>query len=291
MIEIRVGCRRSQLAQAQTDLAIQSFQKYFPRLQFTKKLIETAGDRDQSALPTGVGVFVKALEDELLNSKIDIALHSAKDLPTALPAGLQIVAVGQRADWRDCVISRTGEPLSELRSAKVGTSAPRRIAQLRSAYNRLEIVPMRGNVDTRLQKLHHGEYDAVVLATAGLQRLGLSGQITEYLDCLPAGGQGVLAAEYRVDNKFVQTIVESTTLNTVQEALLAEREFLRTIQAGCQTPVGVLAMAENDSVTLKAELFTLDGSNVYRAERTGRAGLAVARELAEDFLTHAKEII
>jgi len=259
--------------------------------------IVTAGDR--SAAPVaqlGVGVFVSALREALIAKEIDFAVHSYKDLPTAPAEGLVIAAVPLRADPRDALVARADATLADLGTgARIGTGAVRRIAQLHAARRGWEPVPIRGNVDTRLRKVADGELDAVILARAGIARLGRADEITETLDplvMLPAPAQGALAVECRIDD--AETIEKLALLDDEysRAAVVAERALLATLEAGCSAPVAALAeVAEGDDgpeIYLRGAVFSPDGTNTIRLSRTGtladpaEVGRALARDLREE---------
>jgi hydroxymethylbilane synthase len=238
-------------------------------------IIRTSGDRDrQSSLREigGKGVFTKELEDALLEERIDLAVHSMKDVPTALPPGLEIAAICEREDPRDALISRDGLKLDELpRGARVGTSSLRRQAQLRHHRADLVMVEMRGNVDTRLAKLAQGDYHAIVLAKAGLERLGRSAAISELLPpaiCLPAAGQGAVGIETRTGDDF-SGAVRNLNHRESQAAVEAERAVLAGLESGCQVPLGVWARGESGVLKLDACVLSVDGAEAVRETRAG----------------------
>ena len=293
---IRLGTRGSKLALAQSGLVADALTAATGR---PVELVEivTAGDR--SAAPVaqlGVGVFVSALREALIAKEIDFAVHSYKDLPTAPAEGLVIAAVPLRADPRDALVARADATLADLGTgARIGTGAVRRIAQLHAARRGWEPVPIRGNVDTRLRKVADGELDAVILARAGIARLGRADEITETLDplvMLPAPAQGALAVECRIDD--AETIEKLALLDDEysRAAVVAERALLATLEAGCSAPVAALAeVAEGDDgpeIYLRGAVFSPDGSNTIRLSRTGtladpaEVGRALARDLREE---------
>ena len=260
-------------------------------------IIRTSGDRDrQSSLREigGKGVFTKELEDALLEERIDLAVHSMKDVPTTLPPGLEIAAICEREDPRDALISRGGLKLDELpHAARVGTSSLRRQAQLRHHRADLEIAEMRGNVDTRLAKLAQGDYHAIVLAKAGLERLGRAGQISELLApaiCLPAAGQGAVGIEMRAGDEFSAT-VRKLNHRESQAAVEAERAVLAGLESGCQVPLGVWARGESAGesrgLKLDACVLSVDGAEALRETCVGswenprELGASVAAALIE----------
>ena len=290
---IRLGTRGSKLALAQSGLVADALTAATGR---PVELVEivTAGDR--SAAPVaqlGVGVFVSPLREALIAKEIDFAVHSYKDLPTAPAEGLVIAAVPLRADPRDALVARADATLADLGTgARIGTGAVRRIAQLHAARRGWEPVPIRGNVDTRLRKVADGELDAVILARAGIARLGRADEITETLDplvMLPAPAQGALAVECRIDD--AETIEKLALLDDEysRAAVVAERALLATLEAGCSAPVAALAeVAEGDDgpeIYLRGAVFSPDGTNTIRLSRTGtladpaEVGRALARDL------------
>ena len=239
-------------------------------------IIRTSGDRDaQSSLRAigGKGVFTKELEDALLDERIDLAVHSMKDMPTTLPAGLEISAICARDDVRDALISRHGLKLDRLPpAARIGTSSLRRQAQLRHYRGDLEMVDMRGNVDTRLAKLARGDYDAIVLAKAGLDRLGKADQISEILPpeiCLPAAGQGAIGIETRAREDELSGAVRELNHRPSQAAVEAERAVLAGLESGCQVPIGVWCRMESGKLAIDACVLSVDGSESIRESRTG----------------------
>jgi hydroxymethylbilane synthase len=288
---LRVGTRASLLARTQTDAVAGAL-----GVPVEIVPIVTEGDRSAAAVSElgGTGVFVSALRTALLEERIDVAVHSYKDLPTAPADGIVIAAVPRRADPRDALVARDGLVLGELPpGSTVGTGAPRRAAQLRALGLGLEIVPVRGNVDTRLGRVGAGDLDGVVLALAGLRRLGRDGEVTEILDpiqVLPAPAQGALAVECRAGDE--QTLAVLAGLDDVESraAVTAERALLAALEAGCSAPVGALAeLAEGDEgpeVFLRGSVTAIDGSDAVRLSATGPTTDAesVGRRLAAELL-------
>ena len=292
---LRLGTRASALARVQSGLVAAALEQVLGRpVELVN--ISTAGDRSSAPIAAfgNVGVFVSALRDALLAGEIDLAVHSYKDLPTAPAAGLVLAAVPRREDPRDALVARDGLTLGELPAgARVGTGSPRRIAQIRALGLGLELVPLRGNVDTRLGKVSGGELDAVVLARAGLARLGRLAEITEVLDplqVLPAPAQGALAVECRAGDDDVEKLLSSVDDAYTRAAATAERAVLARLQAGCTAPVGALAeVAEGDDgmeIFVRASVTALDGSDAVRLSATGPLSDAegVGRRLAADLL-------
>lgn len=238
MRKIIVGSRRSKLALTQTNWVIDQLKKLDPRFEFEIKEIVTKGDQVLDvtlAKVGGKGLFVKEIEQAMLNKEIDMAVHSMKDMPAVLPKGLTIGCIPVREDHRDALISRGGVKLADLTpGAIIGTSSLRRSAQLLIQRPDLEIKWIRGNVDTRLAKLETGEYDAIILAAAGLARLGWTREVvTEFLDvdtCIPAVGQGALSIECREDDQELLDLLEKLTCKKTERAVLAERAFLAKME-------------------------------------------------------------
>ena len=270
------------------------------------EIIRTTGDKLQSfppeqPLPASIaesvaeagtkGLFIKEIEAALLEGRADLAVHSLKDLPTVLPDGLILAAVPPREDARDVFISASGKPFEQLPAgARVGTSSPRRQAQLRWLRHDLELVPMRGNLDTRLRKLEGGDCDALVLAAAGVHRLGLRERITGYFtidEMCPAVGQGALAIEIRRDDAELERAVTPLDDQATHLAVRAERAMLWRLGGGCQVPIAAHASFEDALLRLRGVVASLDGSRLIRAAAAGSdkdpesLGAAVAEELLE----------
>jgi hydroxymethylbilane synthase len=288
---MRLGTRGSALALAQSGLVAAAIRE---RTGHDVELVEivTAGDRSSAPVQRlGVGVFVSALRDALLAKEIDVAVHSYKDLPTAPADGLAIAAVPPREDPRDALVARDGLSLTALPAgARVGTGALRRIAQLHALRLPLEVVPIRGNVDTRLRKVAEGELDAVVLASAGLSRLGRTGEASEILDpsvMLPAPAQGALAVECRVDEPELSDALSALDDPDTRATVTAERALLATLEAGCSAPVAGLAeVTGGGEIYLRGAVLSPDGRVALRLSRTGTLADAalLGRLLAEDLL-------
>jgi len=293
---LRIGTRGSVLARWQAEFVRAGLARQGVTAELC--IIRTSGDRDrQTSLRVigGKGVFTKELEDALLDERIDLAVHSMKDMPTTIPAGLEIAAICERQDVRDALISRDGLKLDQLRSgARIGTSSLRRQAQLRHYRSDFDMVDMRGNVDTRLAKLAQGDYDAVVLAKAGLDRLGKDGLISEIVApeiCLPAAGQGAIGIETRKRGDEIAAAVRKLNHRESQLAVEAERAVLAGLQGGCQVPIGVWARAESGGVRIDARVLSTDGSESIRESRTGSREnvAALGRELAADLLARGAD--
>ena len=293
-MNLRVGTRGSLLARTQTESVLALLRAARPGLAVTTEIIQTTGDqrRDVPFAAVGTkGMFVKEIEDALLEGRIEVGVHSLKDMPGILPKGLTLAAYPAREDARDALISRDGATLAELpQGATVGTSSARRQALLRAFRPDLHLVELRGNLDTRLRKLDEGQCDAIVLACAGLHRLGMDARITERIApeiCLPPPGQGALALETRRDD--YETLALLAPLNDVDTiaAVTAERAFQAAIGGGCTVPVGAWAALHGDILILQAVIASPDGSQVVRHTETGtrdeaeQIGKNVARFLLE----------
>ncbi|MBQ1335765.1 MAG: hydroxymethylbilane synthase [Selenomonadaceae bacterium] len=290
---IVIGTRSSKLALWQADYVADSLRREYPELQVEKKLMTTKGDRILDAPLAkigGKGLFTKELETAMLAGEIDIAVHSLKDMPTEVPEGLVISAITKRLDAGDALVSEKFRSLEELPAgAKVGTSSLRRKAQLLHARPDLNIQDLRGNVNTRLRKLEEEHFDAIVLAVAGLKRLGFADRITEVLPkelLLPAVGQGALAIETRADDAEVRRIIAFLNDEDTVNCARAERAFLARVEGGCQVPVGVHATAEGDALAVEAVIASLDGKRLYRDVRKGSCEEAetIGTALAERLL-------
>ena len=267
---VRVGTRGSSLARRQTDQVMELLRASHPELEFEVNIIRTHGDANANAPLSGMGlgVFVKEIEQQLLSGQLDLAVHSLKDMPTQLPSGLSIGAVLEREDPRDVQVNRWHCPLSALPlETRIGTSSPRRVSQLKHNCPQVEVVPIRGNVETRLRKAQGGECDGAILAAAGLIRLGLTEHITEYLppqQFVPPPGQGVLAVEIRDGQEFISHLLKTIEHSPTRQAITAERAFLETLGGGCQVPVGAYAYAEAETLILTVFIGSPDGKNVFR---------------------------
>jgi hydroxymethylbilane synthase len=272
-----IGTRGSALALRQVELVTQAMRGLDPSIQIETSVVQTEGDRRSDvSLDTlgGQGVFVKDVEARLLRGEIDIAVHSLKDMPTETPAGLTVAAVLPRADARDALVARDGLDLAGLPSgARIGSDSARRAMQLSELRPDVEVGSIRGNVDTRLRKVTEGEYDAVVLAVAGLERLGLLQRATQVFsihDVLPAVGQGVLAVQCRFDDAELVEYLSAVDDRDTRVAADAERAFLRTLGAGCRLPVGAYAMVDGENLRLGALLGDEDGKP-HRGDAQGPA--------------------
>lgn len=291
---LRIGTRRSALARTQTDWVNAALARRYPELQIEIVAMETTGDKLVDAPLEQYGgkeLFVKELEEALLDGRVDLAVHSLKDVPVALPPGLHLAAVCEREDPRDALVSPAHITIDQLpKKGRVGTSSLRRRAQLKAYRPDLEIVPIRGNVATRLGKIEREGLDGVILALAGLRRLGLAAHATEIIDVLrsvPAIGQGALGIECRKDDAATNTIVAALNHAESAKTAAAERGFLLRLGGGCQVPLGALAtLSKGDTIHIHAFVGTPDGVRALRGSRTGSALQAekLGRDLAEDLL-------
>ncbi|MED1740423.1 hydroxymethylbilane synthase [Bacillus swezeyi] len=289
MRNIIVGSRRSKLAMTQTKWVIKKLEELNPDFTFEIKEIVTKGDRILDVTLSkvgGKGLFVKEIEQAMLAGEIDMAVHSMKDMPSALPEGLMIGCIPKREDVRDALISKGHQKLADLKQgAVVGTSSLRRSAQLLQIRPDLEIKWIRGNIDTRLKKLETEQYDAIILAAAGLSRMGWKEDVvTEFLDprsCLPAVGQGALAIECRASDEELLSLFSRLNDRYTQQTVMAERAFLHAMEGGCQVPIaGFATMNEEDVIELTGLVASPDGKTVYKEKVEGIDPEAVGRECA-----------
>lgn len=297
---IIVGTRGSSLAIAQTKQIIQTLKGLKPNLRFEVAEIKTKGDNmrdlEESALD-GKRLFTKEIEDSLINKEIQIAVHSMKDLTTELPTGLKIAAVPQRADHRDALISRDKRKFEQLSGgARVGTSSPRRRSQLLAARNDLQILDLHGNVDTRLRKLEAGEYDAIIVAAAGLARLGMGKRATELLSTrvmLPAVGQGALGVEVREDDEEMVELISCINHEPTHRAVEAERAFARKLGANCKTPIAAFAIMHEGKLRIDGMVASLDGRMLLRTQLISDKSdpKKVGEELAESLLSKGAQLV
>ena len=291
---VRIATRQSPLAMWQAEYVKAELERAHPQLRVEILAMTTRGDKildTPLAKIGGKGLFVKELEQALLERQADIAVHSMKDVPMEFPAGLGLGAICQREDPGDALVAGRFASLRELpRGGRLGTSSLRRQCQLRALRPDLEILDLRGNVNTRLRKLDQGEYDAIVLAAAGLKRLGLARRISARLDvteCLPAGGQGAVGIELRLDDARTAELVGVLTHARTERCVVAERALNHRLQGGCQVPIAAYAVWQGDAIWLRGLVGSPDGSRLYRAEATGAPAAAehLGRQVAEDLLS------
>lgn len=293
MTRLRIGTRGSALALAQSNHVQARLEALSPEVAVDLVIIKTTGDKmSESALGNigGKGVFIKEIEEALLDSRVDLAVHSLKDVPTDLAPGLALSAVLEREDPRDCLVSRFGEQLLELpRGALVGTSSLRRQAQIRAAKKGLRVEDLRGNLDTRLAKVTRGDVDAAVVAYAGVRRLGRAEEVSEVIPLdimLPAPGQGFVTIETRRDDARVVPWVARLNDPAAERAARAERSFLAGLGGGCRVPFAAHAREENGRLVLDGLVISVDGRESVRGRREGdpaRAG-ALGAELARELI-------
>lgn len=286
--KIIVGTRRSQLALTQSKQFIKKLQDNNPGLEVEIKEIVTKGDQIvnvQLSKVGGKGLFVKEIEQALLHKEIDLAIHSLKDVPSVLPEGLTIGCIPDREDPRDAFISKNHIKLADLKPGSiVGTSSLRRSAQLLSKYPELKIQWIRGNIDTRLKKLEEENYDAIILAAAGLKRMGWSEDtVTEFLDketMLPAIGQGALGIECRNDDTELLDLLSKVHNNDVERCVQVEREFLKLMNGSCQVPIAGHAVLENDALHFTGLIMSPEGDERFESHVVGTNPVAMGQKVA-----------
>lgn len=298
---LKIGTRGSKLALWQANWVKSSLEVKHPFLSIELEIIKTKGDKILDvplAKVGGKGLFVKEIEEALIDGRIDLAVHSMKDMPGDIPKGLCIGAIPEREIPQDVLISRHKKPLSELAPGdKIGTSSLRRKAQLLHARPDLVILPLRGNLDTRLKKLETENLDAIVLAAAGVKRLGLESRITEYLDeniMLPAVGQGALCIEIRQNDPVVEPIVASLEHPHTRTVILGERAFLNRLEGGCQVPIAAYGKIDKNTFTLAGLVATVDGKTLFKETLAGseESSESIGIKLAERLISMgAEEII
>lgn len=303
--KILIGTRGSRLAVAQAqeikNLIIQRHPQYKSSSDLISIIpIKTTGDKviDRSLIDIGgKGLFIKEIEEELINKNIDIAVHSMKDMPGFSSEELDIFAVPQRGDARDAFISKKYSSIKELPlNAVVGTSSPRRASLILNQRPDLKIVNFRGNVDTRLEKLNSGKADATILAVAGLERIDMKDKITSIIDTyemLPAVGQGALALQARKNDESVINILKSLNHSNSETCVLAERAFLKTINGSCNTPLAAYAQIKNDQIHLECLLASLDGQEVFKTSRVGNLNdaIKIGNDAGEEIKSKGKHIL
>ena len=297
---VRVGSRASPLALAQTEEIVSLLRARFVDVEFEVVQLSTRGDRNASAVLTslGRGAFVKDIEKAILDGEIDFAVHSAKDVGPDIPYGLRILPVGERQDARDVLVSKSGLSLMGLPpGTRLGTGSPRRKAQIKALRPDVAVVPIRGNVGTRLEKARRPDCDGVVVAAAGLARLGRLSEATEFLDVeqvTPDVGQGTLVAEIRREDVEIDAMLSSIVVETTACALRAERAFLDTIGGGCTAPVAAYGEIDGQQIRLFAMASEPDGTRIFRAEIEGDVDEAedIGRRAAKTLLeSGASEIV
>lgn len=296
--KIIIGTRGSKLALWQANWIKDKLERLYPDLVIAIEKIKTTGDKITDVPLSrigGKGLFVKEIEEALFKSRIDIAVHSMKDVPAELPEGLHIAAICERENPRDAIISNNNKSLKELPDGAVlGTSSLRRTVQLKAIRTDFNIKPLRGNVDTRINKLKNGDFDAIILAMAGIKRMGLENLITEVISedtMIPAIGQGAIGIETRVDDEFINEIIKPLNHEDTAICVLAERAFLSIMGGGCQVPLACHAkiLKQNNKTTINIEGILGDPDGKWSIIRGSRNGsLSQANILAEDL---ARELL
>ena len=274
--KIVIGSRGSQLALWQANWVKAELERLHSNVDINIRVITTSGDKIQDvplAKIGGKGLFVKEIEEALLAKEVDLAVHSMKDVPMEIPAELVVSVITKRESSLDALISKNGERLVNLpQGASIGTSSLRRSSQLLKYRADFKIYPLRGNVDTRLRKVKTGSYDAIILASAGLNRLGWTSHITEEISeeiLLPAMGQGALGIETRLDDTKTYDFISTLNHKHTNYAVTAERALVGRLDGGCQVPIGAYAKIENNLISLKGLVASLDGETIYTSENTG----------------------
>jgi len=276
MKKIIIGARGSQLSLIQTDIIKTLLQPLIPNATIEIKIIKTTGDKDMSPIPLdtiGKGWFTKAIDTQLLENKIDLAVHSLKDLPETLPEGLIISAIPEREDAREALVTNNNMSLQQLKKgAVIGTDSTRRRVQILQMRKDLRVESVRGNVNRRLEKLDNKEYDGLCLAVAGLKRLGMLDRITQYFDStdfIPSPGQGALAVVSKKNKKELNTLLAQMNHRPTIAAITAERAFSSAVGGGCKMPIGAYAECINDTITLYAMLGSLDAKHMIKDSLQG----------------------
>ncbi|TCO79488.1 hydroxymethylbilane synthase [Marinisporobacter balticus] len=273
--KIIVGSRASDLALNQTYWVIDRLKEKFPHFEYKVVKIKTIGDKilDRTLDKIGgKGLFVKEIEAALLNHEIDLAVHSMKDVPTEMVEDLSIGAITDREDVRDVLISKDGKALADLKKgAKIGTSSLRRAAQILAFRSDFVIEPIRGNIKTRIEKIESMNLDGIILAAAGILRMGWGEQISEYIDpliCTPAVGQGALGIQIRKEDTFIASIVKELNNEDVETTVKAERSFMNTLNGGCHVPIGAYARVKGDTILMTSVIASPNGTNVIKLQDT-----------------------
>lgn len=290
---IRIGTRGSQLALYQAKKVKATLENIFPDLQVDLKIIKTKGDKILDVALSKIGdkgLFTKEIENELLDGSVDLAVHSLKDLPTKLPEGLKLGAVLERGEFRDALVSLNGKKIADLKAGDVvATSSLRRIAGLLKINNQIVIKDIRGNVNSRLKKMEDGYCDAMIMAAAGLQRLGLEKYITEIIDpelLMPAVSQGAIAIETRLNDPEIDLLMAKLNHSETWNTIVAERAFLAHLEGGCQVPLGCYSRIENGVLNMSGFVASVDGKQYIREDISGdlTKGEEIGVQLGEKML-------
>ncbi|MBF0486445.1 MAG: hydroxymethylbilane synthase [Candidatus Omnitrophica bacterium] len=271
MRTIVFGIRKSALARRQLEEFIAYLAKNSVTIPHTVKAIQTQGDKDKTSPmdQMGQGIFTKEIERAILSHEIDCAVHSLKDMPVKATAGTVLSFCGPREDVRDCLVLRDGVSGNDLKGLRIGTGSPRREAFLKEIAPSVKLLPIRGNVDTRLRKLDQGDYEGIVLAACGLKRLGYGNRISRYFDpqtFVPAAGQGVICSQTRADDAEINSVLEKCASLDTAQAVAAERKVLEALEVGCHTPFGVYARFDKEQFIISARLY-VEHNNRYIAEQ------------------------
>ncbi|MCD6375241.1 MAG: hydroxymethylbilane synthase [Caldisericaceae bacterium] len=300
MNKIRIGTRGSALALWQAQLIENELQKHYPNLKLERIIIKTKGDRDQKSSLTrigGQGLFTKTIEEALLKNQIDLAVHSLKDLPSTMAEGLMLAVVPKRGPVEDVLVTPKGKKMNELPSgARIATGSIRRRCQLLQMRPDLQIEDLRGNIDTRLKKLHHLNLDGIIMALAAIRRLQISDikfQVFDTCEMIPAIGQGAIGVQIRAEDQELFEKLQALNHRPSYLAALAERSLLRTLDTGCQFPVGGLAQVEDGQLTLSGFVGSSDGRQLVKDKVSGLAEQAeqLGVELAKKLLDRGAEQI
>lgn len=292
---LRIGTRASALALWQANWVKQELEQRYPDLEVSLTKIKTQGDKILDvplAMVGGKGLFVKEIQEAMLRNEVDIAVHSMKDVPTFFPEGTGLRCITEREDPRDILILKDGcAGFADIpQNGRIGTSSLRRKAQLLNLRPDLQMIDIRGNVETRIRKLKEDHLDAVVLAAAGMHRLGFSEQISEYLDpkvCLPAIGQGALGLESRIDDTATNDLIDFFNHPATAHAVIAERAVLRTLEGGCQVPIAAYGSVSDDQLELTALVSDVSGQNMLKktvrchVDQAEKTGVSLAKELLD----------
>ncbi|MFH1626446.1 MAG: hydroxymethylbilane synthase [Pseudomonadota bacterium] len=290
---IRIGTRSSRLALWQANWVKEQLERRYRGVKYSLEKIKTRGDKITDvplAKIGGKGLFLKEIEDALLKGQVDIAVHSMKDVPTLLPHGLHIRAITEREDFRDVLISTGNVALKDLPpNSRIGTSSLRRQAQLLHISSSFEVVALRGNLDTRLRKLQTNALDAVVVAAAGIKRMGLQHRVSEYISpevILPAIGQGALGIESRIDDDGINEMIDFLNSPDSSAAITAERAFLKKLEGGCQVPIAALGQVNTGGLTLCGIVSSIDGRRLLKDKVEGSLDnpVTLGEELAHKLL-------
>jgi len=299
-LKLRIGTRGSRLSVTQTESVVKDLKSQFPDIQFEVSVIKTTGDKilnDPLLKIKEKGIFEKEINKAVINGEVDFAVHSMKDIPVDLDQYIRLVAVPKRVSPHDVLLSNSCLKLSQLpKGTIIGTGSPRRTAQIHKVRPDIKVETIRGNVETRVEKLNKGEYDAIIVAEAGLLRLGLSDKIVERLsleDFTPSAGQGAIAIVARADNKRVIDVLENTNHPASTAEVLAEKAFVQKIGGGCKVPMGAVAKARNTSISLLATILSPDGSAKIQSSKVGdiNAPKDLGILVANDILSGAGEKI